>query len=207
MLHVKIVLLGDSHVGKTSIVQRYIHDRFGETAPTVGATYSSKYAEFPNLQTAVKFNLWDTAGEEKFRSLGRIYYQDALAAVLVFDMTDKDSYENTQRWMEEIRQHRGDEIVIILVGNKTDLLEAQKVSIEQATEYANKEGIHFLNCSAKDGVGINPIFEKIAIELTSKKDDPKSVEKEEKGSTIKISAKTMTQAKAKSDCCQPLIVF
>lgn len=103
-VHSKVVLLGDSGVGKTSLTNRFISDTFqNEMDSTMGATYMSKVLSFGSR--SVKFNIWDTAGQERYRAIAKMYYQDAQAAVLVYDITKQESFESLKSWLQELKQH------------------------------------------------------------------------------------------------------
>ncbi len=163
---VKVVLLGDGTVGKTSIVQRFAFDRFNEDqATTMGAMFISKWLDFPALGFGVKFHIWDTAGQEQYHCMASIYYQDAAAAIVVFDVTRPETLEGIKKWIEELKAKGPENIQIVIVGNKSDLVEQQKVNIEDAKAYAEKEKAEFLLTSAKAGFGINDIFTAIAEKL------------------------------------------
>ena len=118
----KVVLVGDSNVGKTSILQRYAKDTFrGDIEPTVGPQFMSRMVELEETGTTMKLQIWDTAGQEKYRSVTPIYYRDAAAAVCVFDVTSKQSLDDAGKWVEDLRQYAPPHIILGLAGNKCDL--------------------------------------------------------------------------------------
>jgi len=129
-----VVILGDSGVGKTSILYRYIFEKFdNQSLPTLGASFKSKLIEIPGENEQIKLNLWDTAGQEKFRSLTRMYYQDAAAAVIVYDTTFKESFDSAKNWVEDLKQNANiSDLIIALVGNKCDLTDKTEVNFEEA---------------------------------------------------------------------------
>lgn len=126
--------MGDSGVGKTSILYRYIFEKFdNQSLPTLGASFKSKLIEIPGENEQIKLNLWDTAGQEKFRSLTRMYYQDAAAAVIVYDTTFKESFDSAKNWVEDLKQNANiSDLIIALVGNKCDLTDKTEVNFEEA---------------------------------------------------------------------------
>eukprot|EP00494_Astrolonche_serrata_P026522 UN26784 len=146
----KLVFLGDESVGKTSVITRFMYDHFDHThQPTIGIDFLSKtmYLE----DRVVRLQLWDTAGQERFRSLIPSYIRDSSVAIIVYDTTNKDSFNNTSKWIEEVRQERGEDVVIMLVGNKTDLESSRQVQTADGEKFSKDLGIKFIETSAKDG--------------------------------------------------------
>merc|ERR1711907_247768 len=144
----KLVYLGDQSVGKTSIITRFMYDTFDNTyQATIGIDFLSKtmYLE----DRTVRLQLWDTAGQERFRSLIPSYIRDSSVAVVVYDTTSRASFLSSVRWIEEVRSERGDDVVIMLVGNKTDLADQRQVSVEEGLAKASEEKVMFLETSAK----------------------------------------------------------
>lgn len=113
----------------------------------------------------VRLQLWDTAGQERFRSLIPSYIRDSSVAVIVYDVANRQSFLNTNKWVEEVRAERGSDVIIVLVGNKTDLVEKRQVSIEEGDAKSRESGIMFIETSAKAGFNIKPLFRKIASAL------------------------------------------
>ncbi|CAI0420250.1 unnamed protein product [Linum tenue] len=171
----KLVFLGDQSVGKTSIITRFMYDKFDTTyQATIGIDFLSKtmYLE----DRTVRLQLWDTAGQERFRSLIPSYIRDSSVAVVVYDVANRQSFLNTSKWIEEVRTERGSDVIIVLVGNKTDLVEKRQVSIEEGDGKAKDFGVMFIETSAKAGFNIKvrnrtlvslvcPLFRKIAAAL------------------------------------------
>jgi Ras-related protein Rab-6A len=160
----KIVFLGDQGVGKTSIITRFMYDSFDKNyQATIGIDFLSKtmYLE----DRTVRLQLWDTAGQERFRSLIPSYIRDSSVAVVVYDITNRASFLNTAKWIEDVRNERGNDVIIVLVGNKTDLTERRQVSVEEGEDKATKEGIMFIESSAKAGFNIKALFRKLATAL------------------------------------------
>ncbi|KRX04036.1 P-loop containing nucleoside triphosphate hydrolase [Pseudocohnilembus persalinus] len=166
----KIVLLGNVAVGKTSITQRYVHGKFDENYfNTLGGAYVEKNIT-TNQGNPWQLNIWDTAGDERYRSIMPLYYRDASAAVLVYDVTDFKSLEDLEYWIKELDEKvKKDSMVLCLLGNKNDVSKEQKrVQTEQAQEFANSKNLIFGECSAKTGDGIEEVFSKLTQELEAR---------------------------------------
>ena len=163
----KIVLLGESGVGKTSIISQFVDQEFQEDLQiSTGSTYSSKTLLAGN-DKLLKFEIWDTAGQERYRSLTKLFYKDSNAAILVYDITREDSFEQLQEyWVTQIKESAPKNIIIAICGNKSDLINNEKVDEGKAREYAKEVGAIFGLTSAKSSFGINDLFIQIAKKLT-----------------------------------------
>jgi len=160
----KLVFLGDQSVGKTSIITRFMYDNFDKTyQATIGIDFLSKtiYLE----DRTVRLQLWDTAGQERFRSLIPSYIRDSSVAVVVYDVTNRASFLNSAKWIEDVRGERGSDVVIMLVGNKTDLQGKRQVSPEEGEKKAEEDGLLFIECSAKGGYNVKNLFRRLAGKL------------------------------------------
>eukprot|EP01111_Echinosteliopsis_oligospora_P001267 TRINITY_DN1186_c0_g1_i1.p1 TRINITY_DN1186_c0_g1~~TRINITY_DN1186_c0_g1_i1.p1 ORF type:complete len:223 (-),score=61.69 TRINITY_DN1186_c0_g1_i1:68-736(-) len=160
----KLVFLGDQSVGKTSIITRFMYDTFDSTyQATIGIDFLSKtmYLE----DRTVRLQLWDTAGQERFRSLIPSYIRDSSVAIIVYDITNRSSFLNTVKWIDDVRSERGSDVIMMLVGNKTDLSDKRQVSIEEGEAKAREYDIMFIETSAKAGFNIKALFRKIASAL------------------------------------------
>ena len=135
MAHVtkKVVIIGDTGVGKTALMNRFLFDKFDpESMPTLGAQSKPRIVDVPG-EGQIKLTLWDTAGQEKFKSLTRMYFQDAEAALIVYDTTFQESFESAAKWVEDLKANANvPDILIALVGNKSDMAEDMKVTMEDA---------------------------------------------------------------------------
>ena len=192
----KLVFLGDQGVGKTSIITRFMYDTFERTyQATIGIDFLSKtmYLE----DRTVRLQLWDTAGQERFRSLIPSYIRDCSVAVIVYDISSRASFLNTAKWIEDVRSERGNDVIIMLVGNKTDLTDRRNVSIEEGEEKAKSENIMFIETSARAGHNVKPLFRKLATALPgmeSAQNQPSSA------IDINLSSNTPSQTSNESKC-------
>ena len=166
---VKLVLLGDTGVGKSAIVVRFVQGEFSnESKVTVGAAFLAKALRIPEspgvLAKAVKFEIWDTAGQERYASLAPLYYRGAGAAVVVYDITSTASFEKARFWVKELQKHASPNINMVLVGNKKDLEGRRAVSREDARAFANENGMAMeCEASALSGDGVIEIFKAVAM--------------------------------------------
>ncbi|BFZ63749.1 Vacuolar protein sorting-associated protein 21 [Saitoella coloradoensis] len=177
----KLVLLGEAAVGKSSLVLRFVNNDFQENRePTIGAAFLTKKITTPS-QSTIKFEIWDTAGQERFHSLAPMYYRNAQAAVVVYDITKSASLDKAKSWVKELQRQASPGIVIALAGNKADLSSsspadedeededdddgcssARQVSYEEAKAYADEAGLLFFETSAKTGMNVQEVFTEIA---------------------------------------------
>jgi len=154
---IKVVLLGDSGVGKSSLVLRFVTDTFKPYSDsTIGASYMTKLINFENK--AYKYMIWDTAGQEKYHSLAPMYYRNTQIAIIVYDITQKQTFLTVKKWIKEL-QHKGPpDVLIAIVGNKQDLEDRRKVSYNQVKAYADEINAFFIETSAKKNININELF-------------------------------------------------
>ncbi|CAF3785936.1 unnamed protein product [Rotaria magnacalcarata] len=164
----KLVFLGEQSVGKTSLITRFMYDSFDNTyQATIGIDFLSKtmYLE----DRTVRLQLWDTAGQERFRqyikSLIPSYIRDSTVAVVVYDITNSNSFQQTSRWIEEVRAERGSDVIIMLVGNKTDLADKRQVSTADGEQKAKDFNVMFIETSAKAGYNVKQLFRRVAAAL------------------------------------------
>ena len=160
---VKVVLLGESGVGKTCIISQFTEHKFDQNVlSSLSAQFVSKTIEYLDFGKAIKFDIWDTVGQERFRSMAKIFYKEAKVIVFVYDITSQKSFDALQNyWYDEIRNNCGVIPVLAVVGNKTDLYEDQVVETSTAREFAKKIGAIFQLTSAKENEGIPNLFDNI----------------------------------------------
>mmetsp|Transcript_47091 Transcript_47091/g.56954 ORF Transcript_47091/g.56954 Transcript_47091/m.56954 type:complete len:217 (+) Transcript_47091:87-737(+) len=164
VVNFKVVLLGEGRVGKTSIMIRYVENTYTDRrSSTLSASYLDKRISLPHFGDA-NLSIWDTAGQERFHSLGPIYYRDADGAVVVYDITDAESFRRMKSWTKELRKMVGgeDRICIVVVGNKSDLESKRQVQEAEAIAYAESVGAMHFNASAKLNTGLDNIFIQLA---------------------------------------------
>ena len=153
----KYIIIGDSAVGKSNMLLRYIHDRFNEEFhSTIGVEFGAK-----NIQVDGKIfriQIWDTAGQETFRSITRAYYKNSVCAFIVYDITNRSTFDNIKGWVEDCKKLSPKTVLMILVGNKIDLEDKREVSYDEGSTYAQKNGLLFFECSAKTGKNIDELF-------------------------------------------------
>merc|ERR1712000_703157 len=169
----KLVFLGDQSVGKTSIITRFMYDTFDSTyQATIGIDFLSKTMYLDDR--TVRLQLWDTAGQERFRSLIPSYIRDSSVAVVTYDVTNRKSFENCSKWIDDVRTERGQNVIIVMVGNKTDLEEDRLVSAEEAEKLASELDVMQIETSAKQGSNVKALFRKIAQALPKPSDTPET---------------------------------
>lgn len=173
----KIVLIGDSGTGKTNLLSRYISQNFFENSKTtIGVEFSVKTIAYDNIK--IKAQIWDTAGQERYRAITSAYYRAAIGAMIVFDITKKETFLNVEKWILEIKHHCNNSPQILLVGNKSDLKHLREVSASEIKEYAEKHNLNYVETSAKEDSNVEYAFEKLVIDIynTNKKN---SLEKDD----------------------------
>ena len=156
---IKITLIGDSGVGKTCIIFRFISNEFSSnTLTTDGVSYSKKEITYKDKK--IQLDLWDTAGQEQYRSLGKHFYKDSFIVILVYNITVKESFDNLKNiWLEDVVNYGEEYKVLAIVGNKCDLYEQEAVSEPEARKFAEDNNALFMIVSAKDGTNIELLFE------------------------------------------------
>lgn len=158
----KVVLLGEGCVGKTSLVLRYVEDKFNKKhITTLQASFLTKKINYNGNR--IHLNIWDTAGQERFHALGPIYYRSSNGAILVYDVTDEGSFQKVKNWVRELKMMLGADIVLAIAGNKIDLQKDIIVPLETAESYAESVGAKHFETSAKNNIGVEELF----LELTN----------------------------------------
>jgi Ras-related protein Rab-11A len=161
----KIVLIGKSFVGKSKILLRYLRGEFTpESKTTLGVEFATKILAIDTSK--IKVQIWDTFGNEKFRSLSKVYFRGAVGAILAYDITSEDSFLELPEWLSILEENISkNDIVLMLAGNKCDLEEERQVKLEQGMEFAEKNGMGFYETSAKDGKNVDHMFRKLIEEI------------------------------------------
>ena len=191
----KVILLGECGVGKTNIILRYIQDKFDEDSiTTTGSSYIMKKKKKDNI--TYRLNIWDTAGQEKFRSVTRMFLQEANIILLVYSIVDELSFEGLDYWYNTVIDNCGNDVVIAIVGNKYDLYTEEVITEEKAEKYAQNKNAVFKLVSAKTNKGsIDELFDMILDEYIKKSSGNR------KNSNIKINNKRKNEVKEKKNKC------
>jgi small GTP-binding protein len=149
----KVVVVGESGVGKSCLLIRFVRDTFDDdTQSTLGIEFLSKIIQTENRR--IQLQLWDTAGQEMFRSVTRGYYRGSAGALVIFDLSNRDSFENVERWLHDVKSVARADVVLILIGNKLDLEANRQVPADEALDFAQRYGMKYFEVSAKTGVGV-----------------------------------------------------
>ena len=160
----KLLIIGDSGVGKSSILLQFADETFTESyASTIGVDFRIKTIELNGKR--IKLQIWDTAGQERFRNIASSYYRGAQGVIVVYDTTNRLSFEHIQQWLHEIERYAIQNAAKILIGNKSDLVMKKEVQYNEGREFAELNGVHFIECSAKDNSAVNDIFNTITKEM------------------------------------------
>eukprot|EP00457_Paulinella_chromatophora_P009617 gb/GEZN01009688.1/.p1 GENE.gb/GEZN01009688.1/~~gb/GEZN01009688.1/.p1 ORF type:complete len:214 (-),score=37.64 gb/GEZN01009688.1/:584-1225(-) len=206
VLETKIVILGHTGVGKTSLVNQYVRGTFtGTTQATIGAAFMKKDIVMDGHR--IIFQIWDTAGQERFRSMAPMYYRGAHAAILVFDVTAPETLEKVSGWVEELQGHANEDICLVLAANKSDLRseDGKCVPIGQAASYSEQIPAKLFETSAKSGAGISELFTHVAealLENSKKNKTPKDDPSKKKGKNVKLDDfSDPNLSSSKNKCC------
>mmetsp|Transcript_7169 Transcript_7169/g.10664 ORF Transcript_7169/g.10664 Transcript_7169/m.10664 type:complete len:216 (+) Transcript_7169:195-842(+) len=160
----KVVLIGDSGVGKSNLLSRFTRNEFNlESKSTIGVEFATKSINVDGK--VVKAQIWDTAGQERYRAITSAYYRGAVGALLVYDISKHVTFENVERWLKELRDHAEPNIVVMLVGNKSDLRHRRTVPTEEAMAFAENNNLAFIETSALDSTGVEEAFRQILTEI------------------------------------------
>jgi len=204
----KVVLIGDSGVGKSNLLSRFTRNEFNlESKSTIGVEFATRSITVEGK--TIKAQIWDTAGQERYRAITAAYYRGAVGALLVYDIAKHTTYENVERWLKELRDHADNNIVIMLVGNKSDLRHLRAVPTEEARGYAERNNLSFIETSALDSTNVETAFQNILTEIykivsqkqldqTGSGDD---IHKIGEGFKIDANSSTADQSTTKKGCC------
>ena len=180
----KYIVIGDSSVGKSNILLRYTHNQFNEEyQSTIGVEFGAKNIKINNK--IYRIQIWDTAGQENFRSITRAYYKNSVCAFVVYDISNRESFDNAQNWIEDCKTQSPKTIFLVLVGNKCDLESSRQVNYDEGMQLANNYKMLFYETSAKTGLNINEIFNK-SVESIAEKINQGYYDLESDSSGIKV---------------------
>ena len=201
----KIILVGSTSVGKTSIYNRFVLNEFSSTyKSTITAESKSKYIKIDKYLFA-KLNIWDTCGSEAFRAVTKQFYRGAHAAIIIFDLTEQNTFNDIKKWIKDVKNYGEKNVEILVVGNKLDLIEQRSVEKSQAINYCRENGGYkYIEASAKDGTNVLKIFEELTFDLANKhqKEKEKEVNNKYKMKTLmEDTNKSITKDKKKNGCC------
>jgi Ras-related protein Rab-1A len=190
----KVLLLGDSNVGKTCFLLRYIEDTFTNNhISTIGVDYKLKMISSTNDSRIIKLQIWDTAGQERFRSITKNYYKSSNGIFLIYDVTNQSSFNNIKNWISQIKDYIEDDICITLVGNKIDLGYNRKISLQEGRKLAKENNFSFFEVSAKENINVHESFEDLTKEMLEKT--------KLKESNIKLGSSNLLDKNKKKVCC------
>jgi len=160
----KVVLIGDSGVGKSNLLSRFTRNEFNlETKSTIGVEFATRSIQADGK--TIKAQIWDTAGQERYRAITSAYYRGAVGALLVYDIAKNVTFKNVERWLTELRENAANNIVIMLVGNKSDLRHLREVPTDSAKDFAEKNNLLFIETSALDSSNVEMAFQNILTEI------------------------------------------
>ncbi|KAJ5676076.1 hypothetical protein N7462_008973 [Penicillium macrosclerotiorum] len=164
ILGAQLVLIGDSGVGKSNLLSRFTRNEFNlDSKSTIGVEFATRSIQVDSK--TIKAQIWDTAGQERYRAITSAYYRGAVGALLVYDISKHQTYDNVNRWLKELRDHADSNIVIMLVGNKSDLRHLRAVPTEEAKQFASENNLSFIETSALDASNVELAFQNILTEI------------------------------------------
>eukprot|EP00127_Corallochytrium_limacisporum_P000883 Clim_evm16s29 gene=Clim_evmTU16s29 len=195
----KLLLIGDSGVGKTCVLFRFSDDAFNSTfISTIGIDFKIRTIELDGKK--IKLQIWDTAGQERFRTITTAYYRGAMGILLVYDITNAQSFENIKNWVRNIEAHASEEVEKMILGNKCDMEDKREVPKERGEKIAGEYGAKFLETSAKNNINVEEAFMTIARDI-KKKMDLKAVQPKPNPNANKIAVNKNAQQQQKKGCC------
>ncbi|CAH1440388.1 unnamed protein product [Lactuca virosa] len=160
----KVVLIGDSGVGKSNLLSRFTRNEFSlESKSTIGVEFATRSLNVDSK--VIKAQIWDTAGQERYRAITSAYYRGAVGALLVYDVTRYPTFENVERWLKELRDHTDPNIVVMLIGNKSDLRHLVAVQTDDAKSFAERESLYFMETSALDATNVETAFAEVLTQI------------------------------------------
>ncbi|KAI0983096.1 hypothetical protein GJ496_008394 [Pomphorhynchus laevis] len=179
----KLLLIGDSGVGKTCMLNRYVEDNFSTTfISTIGIDFKMRKIEMEGKQ--IKLQIWDTAGQERFKTITTAYYRGAMGVILVYDITSEKSYDNIKNWIKAIENNASDDVEKMIIGNKCDMESNRQVPRERGEQLAKEYNVKFMETSAKQNQNITQAFEDITYRIKHKVEARKSYQQKQSGRTV-----------------------
>mmetsp|Transcript_107059 Transcript_107059/g.301263 ORF Transcript_107059/g.301263 Transcript_107059/m.301263 type:complete len:228 (+) Transcript_107059:66-749(+) len=198
----KLIIIGDAHAGKSSFMHQFLDGKFRQlTSHTIGVEFGSKVLSVGEKN--VKLNIWDTAGQERYRAVTRSYYRGAVGALILYDLTSRDSFNNVTDWLQDAKEQAFSGISIVVVGNKRDLTDQRKVSFQEANQYAKQQDIFFLETSALTGENVQEVFHGLAHRIMQKVEEgilskPGHDDADQKGNMVALGRSSSSDS---SRCC------
>ena len=196
----KILLIGNSGVGKSSLLLRFADDTFTDNfMPTIGVDFKIRTLEVDGK--TIKLQIWDTAGQERFKTITSSYYKGAHGIIVVYDVTDKESFKNIDTWMNEVEKHASDNVSRILVGNKSDLTDSRQVATDEGKELADQYNIRFMETSAKESANVEEAFTLMTKEIKSRVVHTEARKPTQTGKKLSMSKNKKVEKNKGGSCC------
>ncbi|KAL0074782.1 ras family-domain-containing protein [Phycomyces blakesleeanus] len=198
---IKLLLIGDSGVGKSCLLLRFSDDSFTPSfITTIGIDFKIRTIELDGKR--IKLQIWDTAGQERFRTITTAYYRGAMGILLVYDVTDERSFGNVRNWFSNIEQHASEGVNKILIGNKCDVEDKRIITSEQGQQLATELGIRFMETSAKANIGVEEAFFDLARDIKKRLIDTQQAQQTRQREEVRLEAAPKNNAAGGSSCCQ-----
>lgn len=205
----KVVLVGDTGVGKTCIIQRYVNNDYSDTnESTVASTYTYKVVQYPEYKKSISFDIWDTAGQELYRAVAKNFYLNASIGILVYDIRRKQSFESIKNyWYEQLKESGEENMILGIAGNKCDLFEEEDVSEQEGRNFAKSIGAVFKLTSCKENIGVDELFQECGKKylennnLVKNENKPKDVKVRLQNDTNDNKDNNNNETKTKKKCC------
>jgi len=196
----KLLLIGDSGVGKTCVLFRFSDDAFNSTfISTIGIDFKIRTIELDEKK--IKLQIWDTAGQERFRTITTAYYRGAMGILLLYDITNEKSFDNIKTWIHNIEQHASEDVEKMILGNKCDMEDKRVISIEQGQKLAQEHGVPFMETSAKANINVEEAFTSIARAIKKKMDTKVVSTPAANNATLKATEQSGNGGGGKKGCC------
>ena len=193
----KVLLIGNSDVGKSSLILRYVDQIWNDVfVPTIGVDFKVKSIEVD--KKLVKMQIWDTAGQERFRNVISSYFKGAHGILLIYDITSRDSFKELENWLGEVERHASSQVLKILIGNKSDLEEKREIQKDEGEAFAMRNGMQFIETSAKNNTNVSEAFEALAKIMVYSSNKRNAIKNEKKN--IKVEKGADLNVK-KKNCC------